>query len=59
MQILFRLSKEIENFSTIDQTKDFFRTLDRVNDNYFYNNRNIRTIKKGDAIYFAYDSCIV
>lgn len=59
MKILFRLSKEIEDFTTEKQAKDFFRTLDIENDNYFYNNRHIRAIDKGDVIYFAYDSRII
>lgn len=62
MNLLFRLSQDIDGFENIENTKDFFLNILPKRDNsYFFNKRkfNKDKIKKNEIIYFTYDGYIV
>ena len=60
MNILFRLSQNIEGFQDIEETKEFFeKVLPKRDNNYFYNVNKLQQINLGDTIYFAYAGYIV
>jgi len=61
MNLLFRLSKKVEGFEDIENTKYFFSDILPSRDkNYFYDVfKRGKDLKNGDVIYFAYDSYIV
>ncbi len=60
MDVLFRLSSNIEGFENIEKTKIFFQDiLSKRDDSYFFNVKRIRNIVQNDTIYFVYDGYIV
>jgi hypothetical protein len=60
MDLLFRLSKQVDGFSNMEETKSFFELeLPVRDDNYFYDVKKNRQLEKGDTIYFVYDGYIV
>jgi len=60
MDLLFRLSKDINGFSSIEETKLFFlNILPQRDKNYFFHTKKISQMDSGDTIYFAYDGYIV
>jgi len=60
MDLLFRLSKNIDGFSSIKETKKFFlKTLPKRDKNYFFHTKKISQMDPGDTIYFSYDGYIV
>ena len=62
MNLLFRLSQDINGFENIENTKDFFlNILPKRDKSYFFNTKkfNKDKIKKNEIIYFAYDGYIV
>ncbi len=62
MNLLFRLSQDIEGFENIKSTKDFFSNILPERDkNYFFNTKKFSKDKigKDEIIYFAYDGYIV
>ncbi|HHH54025.1 MAG TPA: hypothetical protein ENK91_10230 [Bacteroidetes bacterium] len=60
MDILFRLSQNIEGFQDIEETKEFFKeVLPNRDDNYFYNVNRLKKVDLNDTIYFAYAGYIV
>jgi hypothetical protein len=62
MNLLFRLSQNIDGFENIENTKDFFANILPTRDkNYFFNTKkfNKDKIKTNETIYFSYDSYIV
>jgi hypothetical protein len=62
MDLLFRLSQDIEGFEDIKETKYFFEnTLKERDENYFYNTKkfSLKKINNNDSVYFSYDGYIV
>ena len=62
MNLLFRLSQDVEGFENIKSTKDFFSNIFPERDkNYFFNTKKFSKdkIKKDEIIYFSYDGYIV
>lgn len=60
MDLLFRLSKDIDGFSSIEETKSFFlNILPERDKNYFFHTKKISQMNSGDIIYFSYDGYIV
>jgi len=60
MNLLFRLKKDIPNFYSIEDAKEFFTTiLHNRDNNYFYHVKKLQQIEPNDIIYFAYDGYIV
>ena len=60
MDLLFRLSKDMDGFSSIEETKSFFsEILPKRDNNYFFHTKKISQMNRGDTIYFSYDGYIV
>jgi len=61
MNILFRLSQNIEGFQDIEETKEFFKDiLPKRDDNYFFHTKKIGDrLQANDTIYFSYNNYIV
>ena len=60
MDALFRLNQDVDGFSSIDETKYFFReTLPKRDGNYFFHTKKMRGIETNDKIYFSYNGYIV
>jgi len=62
MDLFFRLSKDIDSFSSREETKIFFQnTLPQRDKNYFFHTKkmNEKKLQKGDVIYFSYDNYII
>ena len=61
MNLLFRLSQDIDDFEDIEDTKSFFTNiLPERDSNYFFHSKKIGDrLKKSDTIYFSYDGYIV
>ncbi len=60
MNVLFRLSQNVEGFEDIEKTKDFFKNVLPKRDNdYFFHTKKISKMNQGDTIYFAYNGYLV
>ncbi len=60
MDILFRLSQNVEGFYDIEETKDFFRNiLPERDNNHFFNVNRLLQIKSNEIIYFSYSGYLV
>jgi hypothetical protein len=60
MNLLFRLGKNDEYFSSLEEAIDFFKdVLPNRDKNYFFHTKIMRQLKRGDIIYFSYDGFII
>jgi predicted restriction endonuclease len=62
MNLLFRLSQDIDGFEDIESAKSFFTdVLPTRDNNYFFNTKKFSNekIKMNDIIYFSYDGYII
>lgn len=60
MDVLFRLSQNIEGFYDIEETKDFFlNILPERDNNHFFNVNRLLQIKSNEIIYFSYSGYLV
>jgi hypothetical protein len=61
MNLLFRLSQDVDSFENIDKSRNFFKEiLPQRDNNYFFHSKKIgERLKENDIIYFSYDSHII
>ena len=60
MNLLFRLGKNDENFSSREEAIDFFEdVLPNRDKNYFFHTKIMKQLTRGDIIYFSYDGFII